>query len=499
MKTILDLTCEEAKLFFLSSNNYCNFDLPKYYNFQPLLDALSEAKGWETVSVRKAKKHPDVNYKFFTNKDGMFAWRPFQLINPASYVELVRFITETDNWKTIVDRFKEFQQNERIKCCSLPVCDGQNNSDKQTTILNWWNEIEQQSIELAMNYTCFLNTDITDCYGSIYTHSISWALHGFEPSKKNKLSGGPNLLGDYIDERLEYMSYAQTNGIPQGSTLMDFIAEMVLGYADLELSNKINEYNQQQNVTKIEDYQILRYRDDYRIFGNSHELVVKIAKILTEVLQKLNFKLNTHKTFISDNIIRDAIKPDKYYWNEIKQKESNLQKQLLIIHSLAQKFPNSGSVVRALDDFYQSLHSLKVYKETKIKILISILVDIAYRNPRVYSITTAAIGKLLTLETDLKEKQNIYAAIKQKFSMLPNSGFMQIWLQRLTIKINEHEEYDEPLCKKVVDQTTQIWNVDWLPSKMQQIFESHSIIDTKTIATISEIIEPDEIQEFNSY
>ena len=128
---------------------------------------------------------------------------------------------------------------------------------------------------------------------------------------------------------------------------------------------------------------------------------------LTDVLQKLNFKLNTHKTFISDNIIRDAIKPDKYYWNEIKQKESNLQKQLLIIHSLAQKFPNSGSVVKALDDFYQSLHSLKVYKETKIKILISILVDIAYRNPRVYSVTTAAIGKLLTLETDLKEKQSI--------------------------------------------------------------------------------------------
>ena len=131
--------------------------------------------------------------------------------------------------------------------------------------------------------------------------------------------------------------------------------------------------------------------------------------------------------------------------------------------------------------------------------LFLLLIHQFFRVHSYISITTAAIGKLLTLETDLKEKQNIYAAIKQKFSMLPNSGFMQIWLQRLTIKINEHEEYDEPLCKKVVDQTTQIWNVDWLPSKMQQIFESHSIIDTKIIATISEIIEPDEIQEFNSY
>ena len=62
MKTILDLTCEEAKLFFLNSNNYCNFDLPKYYNFQPLLDALSEAKGWETVSVRTVDKARKIRF-----------------------------------------------------------------------------------------------------------------------------------------------------------------------------------------------------------------------------------------------------------------------------------------------------------------------------------------------------------------------------------------------------------------------------------------------------
>ena len=48
-------------------------------------------------------------------------------------------------------------------------------------------------------------------------------------------------------------------GIPQGSVLMDFIAEMILGYADKELSKKIED-------NQISNYQILRYRDDYRIF-----------------------------------------------------------------------------------------------------------------------------------------------------------------------------------------------------------------------------------------
>jgi hypothetical protein len=32
------------------------------------------------------------------------------------------------------------------------------------------------------------------------------------------------------------MNFSQTNGIPQGSVLMDFIAEMVLGYIDERLS-----------------------------------------------------------------------------------------------------------------------------------------------------------------------------------------------------------------------------------------------------------------------
>ena len=43
---------------------------------------------------------------------------------------------------------------------------------------------------------------------------------------------------------------------------MDFIAEMVLGFADTELSVRIDS-------EKIKDFRILRYRDDYRIFVNN--------------------------------------------------------------------------------------------------------------------------------------------------------------------------------------------------------------------------------------
>ena len=111
--------------------------------------------------------------------------------------------------------------------------------DKAEQISHWWREIEQRSIELALDYEYIIQTDITDCYGSIYTHSIVWALHNKDVAKRERQN--PKLLGNIIDRHIQDMSYGQTNSIPQGSTLMDFIAEMILGYADSELTRKIKD------------------------------------------------------------------------------------------------------------------------------------------------------------------------------------------------------------------------------------------------------------------
>ena len=161
-------------------------------------------------------------------------------------------------WYLIINRFNEFRENEKIRCLSLPVKSLSEKTDKEEQVFHWWHEVEQRSIELSLDYQYMLETDLTDCYSSIYTHSIAWALHSKEIAKEKRNDKG--LIGNIIDSHIQNMSYGQTNGIPQGSVLMDFIAEMVLGFADLELSKLIK-------LENIEDYSILRYRDDYRIFA----------------------------------------------------------------------------------------------------------------------------------------------------------------------------------------------------------------------------------------
>lgn len=266
MKSILNLNGKKAKTFLLKRESYSKIDLPLYFTFQDLLDRISrelEGKNLSEYQKSSPRDYENVNYHLLSNKDGMYAWRPFQLIHPAIYVSLVHKITEQENWKVIKKRFKQFQRNKRIECHSMPVeSESKNQSDKSAQIMTWWKKIEQRSLELALDFKYVLHTDISDCYSSIYTHSIPWAIHTKKEAKKRKNRNNNALIGVIIDRHLQDMSYGQTNGIPQGTVLMDLIAEMVLGQVDLLLTNRLAEIG-------ITDYHILRFRDDYRIFTNN--------------------------------------------------------------------------------------------------------------------------------------------------------------------------------------------------------------------------------------
>ena len=164
MRTILDLTYNEALEFLLKPESYCSFELPEYFNFQSLISTLStELKGKkiQDCHVKSPKNQEDVNLVLLNNKDGQFAWRPFQLIHPALYVSLTHNITHTANWDIIKLRFAEFQQNEKIECHSTPVVSEDEKSDKQSQIYEWWKKIEQRSLTLALDYNHVLHLDIS--------------------------------------------------------------------------------------------------------------------------------------------------------------------------------------------------------------------------------------------------------------------------------------------------------------------------------------------------
>ena len=494
-RNVLEFTHEEARDFFLKSESYFSLELPSYINFDALIADVHKVLVGKNLNDMKGENPlrslDNVNYKILNNKDGTYAWRPFQLIHPALYVSLVHQITTEKNWETIRNRFRKlqrFSQHKNIHCLSIPVSSLSEETDKAEQVTHWWGKIEQRSIELSLEYACVYETDITDCYGSIYTHSIPWALHGRKFAKKKKKD---QLIGNVIDWLLQDMSYGQTNGIPQGSTLMDFIAEMVLGYADLALAQKIF------SDKSISNYQILRYRDDYRVFVNNPQDGERILKNLSEVTSELGLKLNSSKTKISDIVVRAAIKQDKLAWTTRVQK-NDLQEHLLNIHDHAMNFPNAGSLLKALQEFHEKLEE-PVQQPIP---LIAIVVDIAYRNPRTYPQCAAILSKLLTLLPSDAEKPDLINKIKKKFSQIPNTGHLEIWLQRVTIKfdqtiLDQTNSYKEKICKLVNQEQINLWNSGWISSdELLKAIDTKKIIDRAKLEKLDRVISPGEINLF---
>lgn len=491
MKNIIELSNDEAKEFLLKEKNYINFDLPTYFSFQSLLDLIdNQLKGKKLSDFRTTspRDFDDINYQILNNKDGKYAWRPFQIINPAIYVSLVHCITDTENWELIKKRFRDYQNNDCIECNSLPiVSESEEKTDKESQIFTWWQMIEQKSINFSLDYHYMLQTDITDCYGSIYTHSISWALHGKAEAKKKENKTNKSLIGVAIDNHLQDMSYGQTNGIPQGSTLMDFIAEIVLGYVDELLTIKINELG-------ISEYRILRYRDDYRIFTNNPFEAEQITKSLSEILSGMGLKLNASKTEASDNVIKSSLKSDKRYWIANRRIAENKQKWLIQLFLLSEQFPNSGTLDTQMKDFLEVLRKSKK-DNPNIETLISLVTEIAYRNPRVVPTSIMILSILLKKIPDKEYKKQILKRVHNKFQHIPNSTFLRIWLQRLTLKIDETISYDEPICNLILNDQIQLWNLDWLNHSLKQKITKISIIIKSKVKTLKAVVTSREIED----
>lgn len=506
MKSILDLSEVKARKYFMESSNYCNLDLPIYIDFSKALSYVEGKVGNNTLKeiLKEGNKMPSefegVNHRILVKKDAKFTYRPIDVANPYLYYLLVKQMTTKSNWKDIKNRFATFAC-PNIDVISIPKVKGDSDkSHKAAGISDWWENVEQKTLALSLKYRYMFVTDISNCYGSIYTHSIAWALMGKDVAKSKK--GKPGLLGNIIDTYMQGMQYGQTNGIPQGSVLFDFIAEMVLGYADFLLSEKLTEES-------ITEYKVLRYRDDYRIFSNKKDELEGIAFHLQAILADLNFQLNAKKTLLTEDVIENALKPDKLAYmkgplyrktnKRIYSTASTLQQELLYIHQFAKEFPNSGTLKKLLTTFSERLSKRKKNINDP-KILIAILTEIVLGSPKCYPIVLQICSMLINNLSTTAEREDAVKDIYEKFQLIPNIGELQIWMQRITYKWANPIVYPEPICKIVANEPDVVlWNNDWVADEYKDAFPQYKICTNWLRDCYTPVIDIDEVSLFDAY
>lgn len=543
---ILDLPAKDALSALMSNDAYCTTELPEYFDFSGVLKYAAESIGDKTLDqcvkpgCQPEQKH-GVNLDVITNKDGRYAVRPLTLANPFLYYMLARGICSEKAWSAIQECFRLFS-NERIMACAIPkvkVDDKPEPFKNATSILNWWRSMEQRSIELSLKYSYMFMTDITNCFGQINPESIGWALARKGTSHETDEN---TELASVIQRYLRAMQEGKNIGIPQGSSLFSLIAEIILGYTDMLLAQDIANEQVAGNLPKDLEYEILRYVDDYRIFCNDRDALDRISYMLQHILERFNFRMNPSKTHTSSELITDSIKPDKAFYifnTPIESKQTykdgdgherkepgydfdGFQKHLLFIYEFSKRFPNSGQLVSQLEAFSERVEDQlstktvvyeeettdietgivtkeKKSKERKghlwenISTMVAISVEIAANNLRAANNALKVASQLLAdmRKEDAERKKEIIDLIYKKLIRIPNSAFLQVWVQNITHTTDDWSAgdiYDMPLCKVVANQPVTLWNNSWLNPNIAIAFPQDSIVDREVLAKTGQVI-----------
>lgn len=513
-KKVIDLSADEALDFLMQNDQYVTTEMPEYLEFDPVLtfarEHIADTPIDKCVKDVTPEDMAEANYDIMLNKDGKYAVRVLSLSNPFLYYMLAREICTPEHWAAILDDFKVFGSAPHIQAVGIPVIPADKEDfHKATTILNWWDRFEQMAVKLSLDYRYMFVTDITNCYGTIELQTVEKAL-----CRKGTASE-VDVKTDIV-RILTMLRQGRNIGLPQGSTLYDIVAEIVLGYADMLLREALD----RDGIT--EGYEILRYRDDYKVFANDKDLLERISYKLQHVLEGLNLRLNSAKTRISDSIITDSIKPDKlaYIYNTpiYNNKKccdfDGIQKQLLFILQFGRQYPDCGRIRTLLSDLSKWLekHIEKMKRRSKadaeksaedkkqqerlgtiiedIMAMSAIAAQIAAENLNSAHYALKVISQMLSTISDEQvengeqaSKDEIVTKVLNRLGSMQNSDYLKIWLQNLAVKAEYKGDYSfadgkgNGLCHLVCGADANLWNNSFLAPAYLEGFDATAVVD----------------------
>ncbi|MEN2396972.1 antiviral reverse transcriptase Drt4 [Pseudomonas halotolerans] len=129
------------------------------------------------------------------------------------------------------------------------------------------------------------HTDISNCFGSIYTHSLEWAIQGYEQAKNN-LFTKPKHWSSLLDAAFRNTKRNETSGLPIGPATSNIAVEIILCRID--------------KVLEGHNFIFTRYIDDYTAYCESHDEAQNFIRLLGQELASYRLSLNLNKTTIKE-------------------------------------------------------------------------------------------------------------------------------------------------------------------------------------------------------
>lgn len=212
-----------------------------------------------------------------------FSLRSAKRVAGCTYVDKKSLIEQFDTDGEVIE--VEGENYENLKSFFV--------YDKYSSIFNFYESDEYHDCE--GRYSFLSKLDISNCFDSIYTHSIAWAVYSKEYAKNN-LSQTKSTFPNVFDSLMQQLNYNETNGIVIGPELSRIFAEIILQAIDNDIVSDL----EGKSVFFGVDYHVFRYVDDFFVFYNDQEVFSKIKSSISLCLTKYKLNLNKSKEYFFD-------------------------------------------------------------------------------------------------------------------------------------------------------------------------------------------------------
>ncbi|EOU2018398.1 RNA-directed DNA polymerase, partial [Clostridium perfringens] len=203
--------------------------------------------------------------------------RPLGIPNPMAYQRLCECLSE--NWDKIQKHFETTTKDKSYKVSRIHIRKLNNSGSLFEMNYDNWRSDGSPELDLLIGKRYIVKADISNCFPSIYTHSLPWALVGKATSKTNR---NKSEWFNKIDHYVQNIKNGETHGLIIGPHTSNLLSEIIL----CSIDKKLNKWDYIRNI------------DDFTCYVETYDKAQRFLVELSEQLREFDLVLNHKKTEI---------------------------------------------------------------------------------------------------------------------------------------------------------------------------------------------------------
>lgn len=254
---------------YLPTQRKASEELPPIFTTRRLTKEVAEELGKLPNRTGDYSGYDQIEYRLTRFN---YVSRPLSIPHPLPHSKLCLCIR--DCW-------------EHLEYIAANPCSGikpQKHADGRIIIMDYDDSLSKsrRTQKQAFGNRFKVHSDVSNCFPSIYSHAVPWALVGFDDAKAKKPPKFKSEWFNQLDETLRLTKRNETQGIAIGPATSNIVSEIILARIDQALSSK--------------GHQFTRYIDDYTCYCESEEKAQDFIRQLSAELSRFKLMLNIKKT-----------------------------------------------------------------------------------------------------------------------------------------------------------------------------------------------------------